>query len=283
MKTKDEIRNLQKKANDIRKKTLQMCICAGTGHVTSSMSCAEVLTSLYFGDVLKYDSNNPQWDERDRFILSKGQASPILYVTLSDAGFFPEYWVNDFCRAEGHFGVHLQKDVPGVEFTTGSLGHGLGLGVGKALAAKADNKNYHIFVLLGDAELQEGSNWEAAMSASQYSLNNLTAIVDRNGYGVLCPTEDSVGIEPLDDKFRACGWDTKRINGHSIEQFLNSLSEFRGHKGRKPLAIIADTVKGKGIASWENVALKHGIAPKGDEIDTTKRELKKYSEDNNYE
>jgi transketolase len=274
---------LQRKANEIRERTLEMCIKAGTGHVTSSFSCAELLTTLYFGDVIKYDSKNPKWENRDRFILSKGQASPILYVTLAKAGFFPEEWLNTFCETDGHFGVHLQCDVPGVEFTTGSLGHGLGLGVGKALSAKMDKKDFHTYVLLGDAELQEGSNWESAMSASQYNLDNLTAIVDRNGYGVLCKTEESSGLNPLEDKFRAYGWEVRSIDGHSSKEFLSTLKEGNAQRGNKPLMIVAYTTKGKGIKSWENVALRHGTAPQGEEAIQTTMELKNYISRGEYE
>lgn len=279
---KEKIIELQRKANKLRKETLEMCIMAETGHVTSSFSCTEILTSLYFGDIMKYDSKNPKWENRDRFILSKGQASPILYVTLAEAGFFPKEWLNSFCQADGHFGVHLQRDVPGVEFTTGSLGHGLGLGVGKSLAAKMNRKDYHTFVLLGDAELQEGSNWEAAMTASQYKLDNLTAIVDRNGFGVLCSTEQSAGIEPLDEKFKAYGWETAKVDGHSIKELSYALSKNRAY-GNKPRIIIAYTNKGKGIRSWENVPLKHGIAPKGEEIGKLREELEEYTAKGEYE
>jgi transketolase len=274
---------LQRKANEIRERTLDMCIKAGTGHVTSSFSCAELLTTLYFGGVMKYDAKNPKWDGRDRFILSKGQASPILYVTLAKAGFFPESWLDTFCEADGHFGVHLQCDVPGVEFTMGSLGHGLGLGVGKALAARMNGKNYHTFVMLGDAELQEGSNWESAMYASQQKLGNLTAIVDRNGYGVLCPTEQSAGLNSLEKKFEAFGWAVNSIDGHSIEQLLETLQNQKDYVKDKPKIIIAGTTKGKGIKSWENVALRHGTAPVGEEAEKTIAELKDYISKREYE
>ena len=258
-----------------------MCIQAGTGHVTSSFSCAELLTTLYFGGVMKYNPKEPKWEDRDRFILSKGQASPILYVTLAEVGFFPKEWLDTFCRADAHFGVHLQCDVPGVEFTTGSLGHGLGLGVGKALAARMDNKTYNIFVLLGDAELQEGSNWEAAMFAGQYKLKNLMAIVDRNGYGVLSKTEEAVGIEPLGRKFQSYRWEIQEIDGHSVKEILYGVEKFKDSKG--PFVLIANTIKGKGIKSWENVALRHGVAPKGKEIEQTRRELCGYIARREYE
>jgi len=274
---------LQRKANEIRERTLEMCIKAGTGHITSSFSCAELLSTLYFGGVMNYDSKDPEWDGRDRFILSKGQASPILYVTLAKAGFFPEEWLNTFCEDKGHFGVHLQCDVPGVEFTTGSLGHGLGLGVGKALAAKMNGKDYHTFVMLGDAELQEGSNWEAAMYASQAKLGNLTAMVDRNGYGVLCPTEKSSGLNSLEKKFKAFGWKVDSIDGHSTKELLKTLQSQKSYNKNKPRMIIAYTTKGKGIKSWENVALRHGTAPIGEEAVQTTKELADYISRREYE
>ena len=271
------LKDLQNKANELRKITLNMGIKARTGHVTSSFSCAEILTSLYHGNILNYNLENPNWEGRDRFILSKGQASPILYATLADIGFFPRDWLSSFCCEDARFGVHLQNDIPGVEFTTGSLGHGLGYGAGMALAAKVDRENYHTFVLLGDAELQEGSNWEAAMFASHHKLNNLIAIVDRNGYGVLAPTEDVVSLNPLDKKFEAFGWDVKTINGHSIKELYDAIENFRAHKRDKPLMIIAETVKGKGLKSWENVALTHGMAPQGEEANKLVNELEEYS------
>ncbi|MAG79061.1 transketolase [Candidatus Pacearchaeota archaeon] len=280
---KEQIIKLQRKANDLRKDTLNMCIEAGTGHVTSSFSCAEILTTLYSGNILNYKYNNPEWDERDRFILSKGQASPILYVALTNAGFFSKDWLKTFCKKDAKFGVHLQNTVPGVEYSTGSLGHGLGLGTGVALRAKIDKKNYHTFVLLGDAELHEGSNWESAMFASSHNLNNLTAIVDRNGYGVLGATENIVKLNPLEKKFKSFGWDVKTIDGHSVKEIYEATNNFRGYKEDKPLMIIAETVKGKGIKSWENKALVHGMAPKGKDIKKLEEELEVYSSRGEYE
>ena len=274
---------LHRKANELRRDTLEMCIAGGTGHVTSSFSCVEILTALYHGQIMRYDSKNPKWSERDRFILSKGQASPILYVILADAGFFPKEWLGKFCKKDAKFGVHLQCDVPGVEFTTGSLGHGLGLGAGTALAAKINQKDYHTFVLLGDAECYEGSIWEAAMFASHYKLNNLTAIIDRNGYGVLAPTEDTVKLNPLDKKFEAFGWDTENIDGHSIKEVFEAVENFRSHKRNKPLVIIADTIKGKGIKFMENVALWHGVAPQGEDAERARKELNEYTLSKEYE
>ena len=273
----NKISELYKKTNEIREKTLDMCIKARTGHVTSSFSCAELLTSLYHGGIMRYDPKNPEWEGRDRFILSKGQASPILYNILADKGFFPTEWLDSFTKPDGHFGVHLQCDVPGVEYTTGSLGHGLGIGAGVALAGKMNLKNYHTIVMLGDAECQEGSNWEAAMFASHYHLNNLTAIVDRNGFGVLGPTEEIVKLNPLDEKFRSFGWEVRKINGHSIEEIFDSMEDIRSRKREIPLAIIAETVKGKGIEFMENVYQWHSLAPLGDDAIRAKEKMGEFS------
>ncbi|HOK57141.1 MAG TPA: transketolase, partial [bacterium] len=176
---KNKFIEYEKKAKDLRKLVLDMCVKAGTGHVTSSFSCIEILVALYYGGILKYKVDNPKWEKRDRFILSKGQASPILYVILADLGFFPISACDKFCCADGMFGVHLQNDVPGVEITTGSLGHGLGIGAGMAYIAKKEKRDWFVFVLLGDGELYEGSIWESALFVSHHKLNNLVAIVDR--------------------------------------------------------------------------------------------------------
>lgn len=272
-------KELQEKSCQIRDLTLNMCICGGTGHVTSSFSCTELLTALYFGGVLKYDSKNPKWEERDRFILSKGQASPVLYTTLSEAGFFPKDWITKFCcPGEAHFGVHVQKNVPGVEITAGSLGHGLGIGAGIALAAKMNRKDYFTFVILGDAECQEGSNWEAAMFASQYRLNNLIAFIDRNWLGVIDYTERAVGLEPFDKKWESFGWEVKRINGHSFEEILNALGDFRSFPRQKPLMIIADTVKGQGVSFMQHCPIWHGVSPKDKEAENAVKELKIFNQ-----
>ena len=267
--------DLKRKVHEIKTSTLNMCIKGGTGHVTSSFSCAELLTTLYFGGVLRHDINNPEWEGRDRFILSKGQASPILYATLAEAGYFPKDWLDTFCKDDAHFGVHLQCDIPGVELTTGSLGHGLGVGCGRALAAKMNRKDYFTFVILGDAECQEGSNWEAAMFAGHNKLNNLVAFVDRNWIGVIDFTERALSLEPFDDKWRAFGWDVKRINGNSVKEILDALGDFRSYRRKKPLLIIADTIKGKGVPFMEHVPLWHGFAPQREDAERAVFELSK--------
>ena len=270
---KGRIAELEKKANYIRNQTLGMCVKAGTGHVTSSFSCAEILVALYYGDILHYDISNPKWEDRDRFILSKGHASPILYAVLADLGFFSESEIWKFCQANGMFGVHLQNDVPGVEITSGSLGHGLGIAAGMALAAKLDKKHHLVFTLLGDGECYEGSTWESAMFAGHHQLNNLVAIVDRNWLCVTDFTENCVRLNPFDQKWEAFGWEVAVIDGHSFEDIFSALNAVRSRQATSPLVIIANTVKGKGVSFMENKPLWHGIAPKGKEAELAKMEL----------
>jgi transketolase len=268
-----KIAELEEKAHHIRNLILDMCIKAGTGHVTSCFSCVEVLVALYYGNILRYDVANPKWEGRDRFILSKGQASPILYAILADLGFFPKSELDRFCQADGIFGVHLQHDVPGVEITAGSLGLGFGTAAGIALAARMDNKPFLTFTLLGDGECYEGSIWEAAMFVGHYNLNNLIAIIDRNGLCVTDFTENIVRLQPLEKKWEACGWEVLTINGHSFEDILPALDGLHSSHRNKPLLIIANTVKGKGIPFMENQPLWHGLAPKGKDAERARQAL----------
>lgn len=257
------ISKLEKKSYEIRKTVLEMCIKAGTGHVTSSMSCIDILVALYYGNIMRYDPKNQDWKGRDRFILSKGQASPALYAILADCGYFPKKKLNGFAQKDGIFGVHLQHDVPGVEITSGSLGLGFGVGAGMALGAKMNRELYMTFALLGDGECYEGSIWETALFASHNRLNNLVAIVDRN---YICATdfvENLITLEPIEEKWKSFGWDVERIDGHSFEVILDALNSVRSRRSSKPLVIIADTVKGEGIECLSDNPLWHGIAPKG--------------------
>lgn len=268
-----KITELEKKANYIRNQVLDMCVRAGTGHVTSSFSCAEILVALYYGGILRYDASNPKWEDRDRFILSKGHASPILYAILADLGFFHESELDKFCQADGIFGVHLQNDVPGVEITAGSLGCGLGIAAGIALAAKMNRELHFTFVLLGDGECYEGSVWESAMFAGHYELNNLIAIVDRNWLCATDFTEDIVRLTPLDEKWKSFNWRVITINGHSFEDIFQALDGFRSKQLNAPLVIIANTIKGRGVSFMENEPLWHGIAPKEEQAEMAKIEL----------
>ena len=279
---KDEnfITSLKKKAYELRKNVFNTCVKAGTGHVTSSMSCMDILTVLFYGNILKYDPKNPNWGKRDRFILSKGQASPALYNVLGDLGYFPIKELDRFAQKDGKFGVHLQKDVPGAEITSGSLGHGFGIAAGLALGAIMNRELHMVFSLLGDGECYEGSIWETAMFASHNRLNNLVAIVDRNSLCVTDFTENIVSFEPLDDKWKSFGWNVTRINGHSFEELLEALSDVRSRRSVKPSVIIADTVKGNGIENMCYQPLWHALVPKGDDEKAAriclKMEEKKY-------
>lgn len=268
-----ELPQLEEKAKYLRREAFEMVINAGKGHLGGSLSCVEILVALYYGDILKFDPKNPKWENRDRFILSKGHANNALYVLLADLGFFPASELSKFSKDGCILGGHCDNRVPGVEAITGSLGHGLGIAAGMALGAKLDDKAYMAFVILGDAECQEGSTWEAAMFANHHNLNNLVAFVDRNKLGSEDFTENTSKLEPLEEKWKAFGWDAKSVNGHSIEEILQALGGFRERQSQKPLMIIANTIKGKGVLSLENNPKSHHTLPQGEEINTAKKDL----------
>jgi len=271
-----KISDLEIKSKDLRREILEMCVNARTGHVTSSVSCIDILIALYHGRILNYDIKNPRWKERDRFILSKGQASPALYTVLADVGFYGKEELTRFAQEGGMFGVHLQNDVPGVEITSGSLGQGFGIAAGIALGARLNRELHMTVALLGDGECYEGSIWETAMFASHYRLNNLVAIVDRNYLCATDFTENLVMLEPLDAKWASFGWDVRRIDGHSMDAILGSLQGIRSRRSTDPLVIIADTVKGKGIDSMCFDPLWHSVAPQGEEAEKARRCLEKW-------
>ncbi len=275
---KQRIAELEEKSNYIRRQVLEMCCRAGTGHVNSAFSCTEIMVALYYGGILKVDPHHPESDARDRFILSKGQASVILYPILADLGFFPTEELARFNGADGKFGVHLQHDVPGVEITSGSLGHGFGVATGIALAAKLNRDSFLTVALLGDGECYEGAIWESAMFASHYRLNNLVAIVDRNHLCVTDFTENIVALEPLGEKWRSFGWEVAHIDGHSFEAIFNAFDRIRCVRSTQPKVIIADTVKGQGVSFLCNAPLWHGIAPVGDQADQAAQELDREGE-----
>ena len=270
------IAQLEKKAYHLRVEMFEMCVRAKTGHVTSSLSCMDILIALYHGGLLRHNPEDPEWDGRDRLILSKGQGSPALYTVLADVGFFDKRDMDSFAQKDGKFGVHLQNDVPGVEITSGSLGHGFGVAAGIALAAKMNRELFLTYVVVGDGELYEGSMWETAMFASHNSLNNLITIVDRNYLCVTDFTEDLIKLEPLEEKWISFGWNVKRIDGHSYEEIFSSLNSIRSRRSCKPLVIIADTAKGEGIESLSDLPLWHGQAPvKEDEIKECRNDLER--------
>jgi transketolase len=258
------IASLETKAQKIRTEVLEMCIKAGTGHVTSSMSFIDLLVVLYHGKILRYSPDDPDWAERDRFILSKGQGSPALYVLLADLGFFPKSDLDLFAQSDGKFGVHLQQNVPGVEITCGSLGQGFGLAAGLALGAKMDRELFMTVALLGDGELYEGSIWETAMFAAHHRLNNLVAIIDRNYLCVTDFTENLIKLEPLAEKWESFGWDVAEVDGHNFAEIMDVLSLIRSRPSERPLAVIAKTTKGQGVEPLCYNPLWHGLAPQGE-------------------
>lgn len=256
---------LEHKAFEIRKKMLDVCCEARTGHVTSCLSCADIMTTLFYGNIMKFKPEDPNWIDRDWFILSKGHASPLYYTILSDLGYFPERELNLFAQKDGIFGVHLQNSVPGVELTSGSLGQGLGVAAGISYGFKLNRQRNMVFTLIGDGECYEGSIWETAMFASHHKLNNLIAILDRNHMCVTDFTENLISMSPMEDKWKSFGWEIIKIDGHNIKQLLQAFDKIKTRKNNKPLIVIAETIKGKGIEEISNIPLWHGKSPIGEE------------------
>lgn len=264
---------LKQKAKWVREQIFEMAIRVGHGHITSSFSCVEILVALYQGGILHFDASNPNLKDRDRFILSKGQAGLAIYPVLADLGFFPVSELMNFTQANSMLGCHADNNVPGVETVTGSLGHGLGIAVGLALCAKMDREDYLTITLLGDAECYEGSVWEAAMFAAHHQLNNLVAIIDRNQQGVLGFTEELLRLDPLEEKWKSFGWDVVTIDGHSFEQIFAASKGIRSTTSNKPCVIIANTIKGKGVSFMENQRGWHCRVPSGEQIELARQEL----------
>jgi transketolase len=276
MASSGRIKELNKKARQVRQKVLEMCACAGEGRVASALSCTEILLALYSGEILRFDPERPLWEERDRFVFSKSPGVVGIYPILSELGFFPAVELEKFCRADGVLGPYGDgEDIPGIEAVWGSLGHGLGLGAGLALAGKIDQKKYMTVVLLGDGECYEGAVWEAAMFAGHHRLNNLVGIIDRNGICTIDFTENCLRLNPLEDKWRAFGWDAVTVDGHSFQEIFTAFKDFRSRKSSRPLMIIANTVKGKGISMLENNPMGHVIIPAGAELEKARMELRK--------
>ena len=265
---------LIKKAKYVRKQTLEMCVQGG-GHLASSLSCADILVALYYGRILRFNPANPNWEDRDRFIISKGHGAIALYPILANLGFFPDDELSRFCQGIGMLGAHPDTNIPGIEVITGSLGHGLGIATGLALAAKIDGKKYRMVALLGDGECYEGSIWEAAMFAGHHELNNLIGIIDRNGLTVTGFTENSLRLNPMDDKWKSFGWEVCTINGHSFHEILTAFKDYRSRSINKPLMIIANTTKAKGISFMENDPMAHTFIPSGEQLEKARAELER--------
>ena len=269
---KYNINELEAIARKLRRHVINMISTAGSGHPGGSLSAADIVTALYF-DILKHDAANPHWPDRDRFILSKGHAAPVLYAALAECGYFPLDWLTTLRKTGACLQGHTDSLLtPGVDVSAGSLGQGLSIGIGMALAARLDNRDYHTYVLLGDGECDEGQVWEAAMFAPNYKLDNLTAIVDFNTLQLDGRTGDIMDLEPFVDKWAAFKWEVIEINGHDMQQILSAIEQARTVQG-KPTVIVAHTIKGKGVSFMENNVDWHGKAPNKSETEIALREL----------
>jgi transketolase len=253
------LRELETIAKNIRRNIIRMITEANSGHPGGSLSAVEILTALYF-QVLRHKPNDPSWSNRDRFVLSKAHACPVLYATLSEAGYFPSEELMTFRKINSRLQGHAHVKTPGVEMSGGSLGQGLSFGIGSALASKLDGRSTQTYVLLGDGECDEGQIWEAAMSAAHYKLDNLVALIDRNGIQNDRWTYQVMNLEPLSAKWSAFGWHILEIDGHDISQVIDALNEAKLVTDR-PTMIIAKTIKGKGVSFMENNPNFHGKAP----------------------
>jgi transketolase len=263
---------LKEMAKKLRRHVITMIATAGSGHPGGSLSAADIITALYF-KILRYDPKNPQWSDRDRFILSKGHAAPILYAALAEAGYFPTAELATLRKLDSRLQGHAdRKFTPGVEMSAGSLGMGLSFAIGVALTARLDSKAYRTYVLLSDGECQEGQTWEAALSAAHFKLDNLTAIVDYNGLQLSGWTCDIMNLEPFHRKWQAFGWRTIDIDGHDFDQILSTCQRAEKTKN-KPTLMIAHTIKGKGVSFMENNVAFHGKAPTREEAEKALKEL----------
>ena len=252
--------SLERLAQDLRLDILDMTTKAGSGHPSSSWSAVEILTALYFGGILNYRPDEPRWRERDRFIMSKGHAAPLLYAVLARAGYFDreELWrLREIdSPVQGH---PIQNMLPGVEATTGSLGQGLSVGIGHILGGRLNNLDYRVYVLLGDGECEAGQIWEAAMAAAHFKCDRLTAILDYNKYQETGPISREMALEPLAEKWRSFGWQVDEVDGHDIEALIENLNSARSVSDQ-PVIIIAHTIKGKGVSFVEADFRFHGRA-----------------------
>ena len=267
-----EIYELEKIAREVRRTILEEVHAAGSGHPGGSLSAADIMTALYF-EVMNIDPADPGKEDRDKFVLSKGHAAPVLYAALAHRGFFP---VEDCLqlrklgsRFQGHPNMHK---VPGVEMSTGSLGQGFSVAVGMALAAKMDHPGSRVYALLGDGEIQEGIIWEAAMAAAHYHLSNMTAIVDWNGLQIDGKNDDVMTVRPIDEKFRAFNWNVLSVNGQDVEEIADAIEEAKKSQ-EKPTMIVAHTTKGAGVSVFEDTPRFHGGQPTPEEYEQAIKEL----------
>ncbi len=263
---------LKKIATKVRINIVDMLAAAGSGHPGGSLSMTDILTVLYFTK-MNIRTNEPKWEDRDRFVLSKGHAAPGLYAVLAERGFFPVENLKTLRKFESKLQGHPDmKKTPGVDMSTGSLGQGLSAANGMAIAGKLDKKDYHVYAIVGDGELQEGQIWEAAMSSAHYKLDNLTIFVDHNGLQIDGTNEEVMNVNPVTDKFAAFGWNVISIDGHNPEEIGAAIDQAKTVKG-KPTVIVAKTVKGKGVSFMENQVGWHGSAPNKEQRDQAIAEL----------
>lgn len=265
------VKELQAKAKEIRKDIVTMLCKACSGHPGGSLSAADLVTALYFS-VLRHDPKKPRWPDRDRFHMSKGHCCPLWYAALAHSGYFPKEKLSTLRQLGSMLQGHPDRRTPGIEAASGSLGQGLSISLGMALAGKLDKKDYRVYCLLGDGEIQEGNVWEAAMAAAHYRCDNICAILDANGFQIDGKTADVMNLEPVADKWRAFGWHVIMIDGHDMSAILSAYDEAAGVKG-KPSIIIAKTTKGKGVSFMENVCSFHGVAPTKEETEKACEEL----------
>ena len=271
-----DINFLQTKSTDLRKDIVKMICKSKSGHPGGSLSVIDILTALYY-DVMNIDVANPKKEDRDRFVLSKGHAAPALYAVLADKGYFDKGLLETLRQ----YGSILQghpdmKKISGVEISTGSLGQGLSVANGMALASRLQNIPYRVYVAMGDGELQEGQVWEAAMTSAQYKLDNLTAFVDYNNLQIDGNVSDIMNVASVEDKFKAFGWNVLTIDGHNFQEILDAVEKAKECKG-KPTMIVANTIKGKGVDFMENVCGFHGVAPTEEETKRAIEQLEKTS------
>lgn len=266
------VEELKSVAKTVRGDIVSMLTESRSGHPGGSLSAADILTTLFFSE-MNINPEDPKDENRDRFVLSKGHAAPVLYSVLARRGYFPAEELNTLrkigSRLQGHPSMRY---LPGIDMSTGSLGQGISASVGMALAGKIDNKDYRVYTLLGDGELEEGQVWEASMSASHYKLDNLTAFIDFNGLQIDGDITKVMNPSPIDEKFKAFGWNVLVIDGHNIEQILDSIEKAKECKG-KPTVIVCNTIKGKGVSFMENQAAWHGTAPSKEQCEQALAEI----------
>lgn len=267
-----DFKKLEEIARNVRGDIIRMIYYAGSGHPGGSLSLVEIMVYLYWC-ILKHDPKNPEWGERDRFVLSKGHAAPVLYSVLARRGYFPYEDLWSLRKIDSHLQGHPARlDTPGVEASTGSLGQGLSVAFGMALGLKLDNKDSRVYVVLGDGEIDEGQIWEAAMSAAHYKVDNLTAILDFNTLQIDGKIFDVMDSSPIDEKFKSFGWETRSINGHNFDEIADAYEWVKSITGR-PQLIIAHTIKGKGISFMENRVEWHGKTPNREQFIQAMQEL----------